>query len=67
MTDQEFPPGWDADRVKRLIEHCESLSEEQQVAEDEAAVEPGNGQVVIAVPEHLLPAIRQLLAADANR
>ncbi|HEX3655162.1 MAG TPA: hypothetical protein VHV55_05125 [Pirellulales bacterium] len=67
MTEQKFPPGWDADRVKRVLEQSEALSEEEQVAEDEAAVEAGRGQVVIAVPEHLLPAIRQLLAADANR
>ena len=33
----EFPAGWDAERVKRLIGHYEGLSEDEQVAEDEAA------------------------------
>lgn len=33
-----FPLGWDEERLNRLIAHYESLSEEEQVAEDEAAV-----------------------------
>jgi hypothetical protein len=62
MVTQQFPPGWDEDRVKRLIAHYKSLSEDEQVAEDEAAVSERQGQSVISVPESLLPAIRQLLA-----
>jgi hypothetical protein len=42
MTEQKFPPGWDAERVQRLIAHYESLDEDTQVAEDEAAFDlPG--------------------------
>lgn len=66
MSKLQFPPGWDEDRVKRLIAHYDALSEEEQVAEDEAAVAVQAGQTVITVPETLLPAIRQLLA-EANR
>lgn len=62
MSQPRFPAGWDAARVQRLIKTYESLSEEEQVAEDEAAAEEQEGQVVITVPEELLPAIRQLLA-----
>lgn len=62
MSKQRFPPGWDEERVKRLIAHYDSLTEEEQVAEDEAAVGEQQGQTVITVPETLLPAIRQLLA-----
>ncbi len=62
MSEPRFPPGWDAERVKRLIEHYESLSEEEQVAEDEAASEEKEGQVVVTVPAELLPAIRKLQA-----
>ena len=65
MNESGFPAGWDADRVKRLIDYYENLSEDEQVAEDEAAVER-DGQTVITVPEELLPAIRQLLAAHAR-
>lgn len=63
MKMQQFPPGWDEQRVKNLISHCESLTEDEQVAEDEAAMSEQKGQTVITVPETLLPAIRQLLAA----
>jgi hypothetical protein len=66
MNEQKFPPGWDADRVKRLLAHYEALSEEQQVAEDEEAARQLEGQAVIAVPQDLLPAIRQLLAGHSQ-
>ncbi len=62
MNEPKFPEGWDAERVERLIDHYESLSEEEMVAEDEAALEDRDGQTVITVPDELLPAIRQLIA-----
>jgi hypothetical protein len=34
----KFPDGWDDARVKRVLEHYDTQSEEQAVAEDEAAV-----------------------------
>jgi hypothetical protein len=34
MSKQQFPPGWDEERVNRLIAHYESLREEEQVKED---------------------------------
>jgi hypothetical protein len=66
MSKQQFPPGWDEERVNRLIAHYESLSDEEQVAEDEAAVSEQEGQTVISVPATLLPAIRQLLAGASD-
>ena len=50
MKQDVFPPGWDADRVKRVLGHYESQSEEEGVAEDEAAFE-APGQTVMEVPE----------------
>lgn len=32
-----FPPGWDDERVRRLIHHYESQTEAEAIAEDEAA------------------------------
>jgi hypothetical protein len=61
MKQIEFPPGWDAERVKRVIEHYESQSEEEAVAEDEAAFE-AKGQTVMEVPSQLVPKIRELIA-----
>ena len=67
MSESRFPAGWDADRVKRLIDYYEGLSEEEQVAEDEAAISAEReGQTVITVPDELLPAIRRLLAAHRS-
>lgn len=62
MSESKFPEGWDEQRVKRLIQHYEVLTEEEQIAEDEAAVSEGPEQAVVTVPTALLPAIRQLLA-----
>jgi hypothetical protein len=66
MSDPKFPAGWDADRVKRLIDYQEGLSEDEEVAEDEAAADEHEGQTVITVPDELLPAIRQLLASHKS-
>jgi len=61
MKQSEFPPGWDAERVERVLAHYESQSEEEAVAEDEAAFE-AKGQTVIEVPSELVPKIRELIA-----
>jgi hypothetical protein len=66
MSKQQIPPGWDEDRVKRLISHYESLNEDEQVAEDEAALSDQQGQTVISVPDALLPVIRQLIAETST-
>jgi hypothetical protein len=66
MSEPRFPAGWDAERVKRLIDSYEGMSEDEQVAEDEAGAAEVEGQAVIKVPEELLPAIRQLLASHKD-
>lgn len=58
---QTFPEGWNQERVDRLLEHYETQSEEEAVAEDEAALEDRSG-VVIQVPHELVPAVRRLIA-----
>ena len=61
MKQSSFPPGWDLDRVKKVLTHYESLSEEEAVAEDEAAYEE-LGQTVMEVPTELVPVFRELIA-----
>lgn len=39
MTEQDFPPGWDVARTKRLIEQYDQLSEDELANEDDAAAE----------------------------
>ena len=35
MSVNRFPPGWDEERVQRVLEHYESQTDEEAVAEDE--------------------------------
>jgi len=66
MSDPKFPPGWDAERVKQLVDRYDRMSEDDFAAEDEAAVAEQAGRAVISVPDDLLPAIRQLLATHKS-
>jgi len=61
MGQNRFPPGWDEERVRRVLAHYEQQAEEEAVAEDEAALEDAT-QAVVEVPKELLPAIRELIA-----
>jgi len=62
MTKQtKFPEGWDESRVKRVLAHYESQSEEEAVAEDEAAYEQKD-QTLMEVPNELVPVVRELIA-----
>ena len=56
-----FPEGWDESRVRQVLEHYEAQSEEQAVAEDEAASEQQD-QTLMEVPNDLVPVVRELLA-----
>ncbi len=59
--ENRFPPGWDQERVERLLEHYETQSEDEAVAEDEAAFEDKTHTVML-IPNELVPAVRTLLS-----
>jgi len=61
MRQNRFPPGWNEDRVREVIGHYESLSEDGAVAEDEAAFEAPD-QTVMGIPTKLVPAVLELIA-----
>ena len=61
MTKTPFPAGWDEARVRRVLEHYESQSDEEAVTEDEAAFE-STTHTAMEVPVELVPEIRELLA-----
>ena len=61
MKQSKFPPGWDKKRVQRVLAHYEEQTEEEAVAEDEAAFEDQT-QTVMDVPNELVPAVRELIA-----
>jgi hypothetical protein len=61
MAQSRFPPGWDEERVQRVLAHYETQSEDEALAEDEAAFETP-GQTVMGVPSELVPVVRELIA-----
>ena len=61
MKQNNFPPGWDEARVRRVLEHYGRQSDDEAVAEDEAAYE-STTHTVMEVPVDLVPTVRELLA-----
>ncbi len=61
MRKTRFPSGWNEERVRKVLERYEKQSEEEAVAEDEAAFE-GQTETVMKVPIELVPAVRELIA-----
>jgi dihydrodipicolinate synthase/N-acetylneuraminate lyase len=66
MSPRAFPPGWDEARVRKVLAHYESQSEEEAVAEDEAAAE-SHADTVMTVPKPLVPAVRELIAKHQSQ
>jgi hypothetical protein len=61
MKQSKFPPNWDEERVKRVLAHYEEQTEEEAVAEDEAAL-ADQSQAIMEIPKELVPAVRELIA-----
>jgi len=60
MKRNRFPAGWNEARVRSVLEHYERQTEEEAVAEDEAAFRRRD-QAVMVVPKSLVPAITRLI------
>jgi hypothetical protein len=60
MKRSQFPTSWNEARVRRVLEHYERQTEDEVVAEDEAAFE-SRGQTVMVVPKQLVPDITRLI------
>ena len=61
MVKSRFPEGWDEQRVRRVLKHYEHQTEDETVAEDEAAYEDRT-ESMVQVPIELVPAVRELIA-----
>jgi len=61
MRPPKYPSGWNEERVRRLLEHYETQSDEEAVAEDEAAYE-ATTHTAMDVPVELVPVVRELIA-----
>ena len=60
-----YPRGWNAERVRRVLAHYENQTEDEAVAEDEAAFAKTT-RTVMKVPVALVPKVRQLIAKHAG-
>lgn len=66
MKRNRFPVGWNEDRVRSVLEHYEQQTEEEAVAEDEAAFRL-RGQTVVVVPKRLVPEVTRLIEIRRTR
>lgn len=57
---QKLPAGWTGERIRQLAEYYDNQSEDEQVAEHEAALQ-AEGQTVMVVPTDLVPDILKLI------
>ena len=63
MTNNKFPPGWDEEKVKRVIDYYDNQTEDEAVAEDEA-IEDSLEQTTMQIPNNLVSAVRELIARN---
>jgi hypothetical protein len=57
---QTYPTGWNAGRIGKLADHYDNQTEDEQVAEHEAAFR-AVGHTVMVVPTELVPEIVKLI------
>lgn len=55
----QFPAGWNEQRVRDVIDYYENQTEDEAVAEDEAAF---TDSTMMAAPPPLVPEVRQMIA-----
>ncbi|MEK6411111.1 MAG: hypothetical protein AABN34_29670 [Acidobacteriota bacterium] len=61
MTQNKYPSGCNERKVRRVLRHYESQTEDEAIAEDEAAFELKD-QTAMVVPSKLVPEITKLIA-----
>ena len=60
MSEKQFPPGWNEERVRRVLQHYDSQSDDEALAEDEASFETTT-DTAMTVPTALVPVVRALI------
>jgi hypothetical protein len=60
MKRKYLPSGWNEDRVRSVLEHYEQQTDDEAVAEDEAAFRM-RGQTVIVIPKRLVPEVTRII------
>lgn len=57
---QDFPKGWDEQRVRKVLEYYEGQTDDEAAAEHETALAPS--ATLMKVPTDLVPQVRELIA-----
>ena len=65
MKQNKFPPGWDEERVQKVIDYYENQTEDEAVAEDEAAFQD-ESVTLMEVPTELVPIVLELISKHAK-
>ena len=60
MKKQRLPKGWTEEQIRKLAEHYDNQTEDEAVAEIEAALNDEN-QTMMMVPTELVPEIVKLI------
>ena len=60
MKQTKYPAGWNERKVRKLLEHYDAQTEDDAIAEDEAAFGLKD-QTVMVVPKKLVPEITRLI------
>jgi hypothetical protein len=60
MKKQRLPKGWTQEKIRKLAEHHDNLTEDEQADEIEAGLTEEN-QTVMVVPTELVPEFVKLL------
>jgi hypothetical protein len=61
MSDQKIPHGWDESRVRRVLDHYESQTDDEATIEDQESFE-STTHTAMEVPVELVPEVRKLIA-----
>ena len=63
INKNQFPPGFDEAKIKKIIEHYENQTEDEAVAEDETIMN-NEQQTMMQIPNNLVSIVRELIAKN---
>lgn len=66
MKSNKYPIGWNESKIHKVLEHYESQTEDEAIAEDEGAFELKD-QTVMVVPKNLVSKITRLIEQQRSR
>ena len=61
MEQNEFPSGWDEERVQKVIDYYENQTEDEAVAEDEVGLQDESA-TLMEIPTELVPVVLELIS-----